>query len=266
MECTKKSSCYVGVLKAFLPSCSFYQKLIRGKDIKPSIKGLCLRETIIKNVFVKSVLLFNWKKNRYMCWGFPGDKVSTCQCRRHKRCRFYPWVRKIPWKTPWRRAWQPTPVFLPEESHGRRSLAGYSPWGCRVRHNWAPEHRAHRGTCVCIMNKWMYKYINESLCSTPETITTWLINYTPVWNEMAPHSSTLAWKIPRKEEPNRLQSMESLRVQHDWATSLSLFTFMHWRRKWQPTPVFLPGESQGCGSLVGCRLWGRTELDTTEAT
>ena len=44
------------------------------------------------------------------------------------------------------------------------------------------------------------------------------------------------------------------------------FTFMHWRRKWQPTPVFLPGESQGQGSLVGCHLWGRTELDTTEVT
>ena len=42
--------------------------------------------------------------------------------------------------------------------------------------------------------------------------------------------------------------------------------FMHWRRKWQPTPVFLPGESQGQGSLVGCRLWGHTELDTTEVT
>ena len=74
---------------------------------------------------------------------------------------------------------------------------------------------------------------------------------------MAPHSSTLAWKIPWTEEPGRLQSMGSLRVGHDWATSLSLFTFMHWRRKWQPTPVFLPGESQGRGSLVGCRLWGR---------
>ena len=45
---------------------------------------------------------------------------------------------------------------------------------------------------------------------------------------------------------------------------LSLFTFMHWRRKWQPTPVFLPGESQGRGSLMGCHLWGRTESDTTE--
>ena len=83
---------------------------------------------------------------------------------------------------------------------------------------------------------------------------------------MAPHSSTLAWKIPWMEEPGRLQFMGLLRVGHDWATSLSLFTFMHWRRKWQPTPVFLPGESQGRGSLVGCRLWGLTESDTTEAT
>ena len=83
---------------------------------------------------------------------------------------------------------------------------------------------------------------------------------------MATHSSTLAWKIPWTEEPGRLQSMGSLRVGHDWATSLSLFTFMHWRRKWQPTPVLLPGESQGWGSLVGYCLWGRTESDTTEAT
>ena len=85
-------------------------------------------------------------------------------------------------------------------------------------------------------------------------------------NNKTPHSSTLAWKIPRMEEPGGLQYMGSRRVGHDWATSLSLSTFMHWRRKWQPTPVFLPGESQGRGSLVGRRLWGRTESDTTEAT
>ena len=83
---------------------------------------------------------------------------------------------------------------------------------------------------------------------------------------MAPHSSTLAWKIPWTEEPRGLQSMGSLRVRHDWVTSLSLFAFMHWRRKWQPTAVFLPGESQGQRSLVGWRLWGHTESDTTEAT
>ena len=88
----------------------------------------------------------------------------------------------------------------------------------------------------------------------------------PLVKTMAHHSSPLAWKIPWAEESGGLQSMGTQRVRHDWATSLSLFTFMHWRRKWQPTPVFLPGESQGWQSLVGCRLWGRTELDTTEAT
>ena len=55
---------------------------------------------------------------------------------------------------------------------------------------------------------------------------------------MATHSSTLAWKIPWMEEPGRLESMGLLRVGHNWVTSLSLFTFLHWRREWQPTPVF----------------------------
>ena len=81
---------------------------------------------------------------------------------------------------------------------------------------------------------------------------------------MVTHSSTLAWRIPWTEEPGRLQSMGSLRVRHDWVNSLSLFTFMHWRRKWQPTPVFLPGESHGQRSLLGCHLWGHTESDTTD--
>ena len=83
---------------------------------------------------------------------------------------------------------------------------------------------------------------------------------------MATHSSTLAWKISWAEEPGGLQSLGLLGVGNDRATSLSLFTFRDWRRKWQPTPVFLPGESQGWGSLVGCRLWGCTESDMTEAT
>ena len=83
---------------------------------------------------------------------------------------------------------------------------------------------------------------------------------------MATHSSTLAWKIPWTEEPGSLQSVGSQRVGHNRATSLSLFTFMHWIRKRQPTPVFLPRESQGWQRLVGCHLWGRTELDTTEVT
>ena len=83
---------------------------------------------------------------------------------------------------------------------------------------------------------------------------------------MATHSSTLAWRIPWTQEPGRVQSVGSLRVGHDWATSLSLFTLMQWRRQWQPTPVLLPGESHGRRSLVGYHLQGRTESDTTEAT
>ena len=69
---------------------------------------------------------------------------------------------------------------------------------------------------------------------------------------MAPLSSTLAWEIPWTEEPGRLQSMGSQRVRHDWATSLSLFTFMHWRRQWQPTPVFLenPRDRGACWAAV----------------
>ena len=71
---------------------------------------------------------------------------------------------------------------------------------------------------------------------------------------MAAHSSTLACKIPWTEEPGGLQSMGSLRVGHDLATSLSLFTFMHWRRKWQPTPVLLPGEPGGLPSMESHRV------------
>ena len=106
----------------------------------------------------------------------------------------------------------------------------------------------HKGGVICI---------SEVIDISPSNL---------VEKAMAPHSSTLPWKIPWTEEPRRLQSMGLLRVGHDSVTSLSLFTFMHWRRRWWPTPVFLPGESQGRRRLVGCRLWGRTKLDTTEAT
>ena len=73
---------------------------------------------------------------------------------------------------------------------------------------------------------------------------------------MAPHSSTLAWKIPWMEEPGRLQSMGLLRVRHDWATSLSLFIFMYWRRKWQPTPVVLAWRIPGTGEPGGLPSMG----------
>ena len=106
----------------------------------------------------------------------------------------------------------------------------------------------------------------KRLLAMRETWVRFLGQEDPLEKEIATHSSILAWKIPWMEKPGRLQSMGSQRVGHDWATSLSLFTFKHWRRKWQLTPVFLPGESQGRGSLMGCRLWGCTESDTTEVT
>ena len=70
---------------------------------------------------------------------------------------------------------------------------------------------------------------------SPELLINTFLDSLPISEEkaMATHSSTLAWKIPWAEEPGRLQSMGSLRVRHDLATSLSVFTFMHWRRKWQ---------------------------------
>ena len=82
---------------------------------------------------------------------------------------------------------------------------------------------------------------------------------------MAPHSSSLAWKIPCMVKPGRLQPMGLLRVGLDFTFTFT-FHFHALEKEMATTPVFLPGESQGRGSLVGCRLWGRTESDTTEVT
>ena len=86
----------------------------------------------------------------------------------------------------------------------------------------------------------------------------------PLEKEMIIYSRTIAWKIPWTEEPGRLQSMGSLRIGQDWVNSLSLFTFMHWRRKWQSTLGLLPGKSHGQRSLVGYSPRGHKESDTTE--
>ena len=85
----------------------------------------------------------------------------------------------------------------------------------------------------------------------------------PLEKTMAPHSSTLAWRSPWTEEPGRLLSMGLQRVRHDRVTSLSLFPFMHWRRQWHPTPVFLL-ENHRDGGAWGAAVYGvaqsRTQL------
>ena len=140
----------------------------------------------------------------------------------------------------------------------------------------SPTSRVNSNSCP--LSRWCHPTVSSSVVPFSSRLqsfpvsgsfsTSWLFASGSLSMEkaMASHSSTLAWRILWMEEPGRLQSMGLLRVRHNWAASLSLFTFMHWRRKWQPTPVFLPGESQGWRSLVGCHLWDHTESDTTEVT
>ena len=126
-------------------------------------------------------------------------------------------------------------------------------------------------TLACLPKNWILVFIFDLFLQAMGSDFISLIG--PPWHEdkwyfimFQIKKQNFVISIPWMEEPGRLQSTGLLGVGHDWATSFSLFTFMHWRKKWQPTPVFLPGESQGRGSLVGCPLWSRTESDTTEAT
>ena len=87
-----------------------------------------------------------WPTQCFQNMGFPGGasgKESACQYRKRRTLKFNPWVRKIPW----RRKWQPTPVFLPGESHGQGSLAGDGPWGCKDGHDWTRTHNIFRNGC-----------------------------------------------------------------------------------------------------------------------
>ena len=110
----------------------------------------------------------------------------------------------------------------------------------------------------------VHDYPNHSDCDIASNgnIENWEINLVLLGSQSEKAMATPVL-LPGKSHGQRslggLQFTGSGRVRHDWANSLSLFTFMHWRRQWQATPVFLPGESQGQRSLVGCRLWGCTE-------
>ena len=123
--------------------------------------------------------------------GFPGGaSESTCQCRRHKRHRFNSWIGKIPW----RRKWQPTPVFLSTESHGQRSLLDYSPWDCKE-------------------------------------------------SDMTEVTQQTCWKRIHLQCRRRGFDPQARKIL--------------WIRKWQPTPVFLPGRSYG---LMSYRPWGHKRV------
>ena len=106
-----------------MPSATLKKKKIKQKPFNDSQLFVMLFSVLFygfKNVsFIQKYTLMQW----FPRWH--SSKESACQCRRHKRCGFDPWVRKIPW----RRKWQPTTVFLPGEFNGQRSLVGYSQTG-----------------------------------------------------------------------------------------------------------------------------------------
>ena len=116
------------------------------------------------HVYYKPIFLRKSIRIHGLPWWLSGKK-PTCQCRRHKRCGFDPWVVQIPW----RRRWQPTPGFLPGKSHGQRSLIGCSPWASqRVRHDWATKHseRHSKFQILCIYSYrhfLVYTFSNDSI-------------------------------------------------------------------------------------------------------
>ena len=163
-----------------------------------------------------------------------------------------------PWCTPfpiWNQSVVPCPVLTVASWPAYRFLERQVRWsGIPISFR-----IFHKGGIICI---------SEVIGISPSNLDSNLCFIQPgISHEvaMAPHSGTLAWKIPWMEEPGRLQSTGSRRVGYNWVTWLSLFTFMHWRRKWQPTPVFLPGESQGRGTWWAA-IYGVAESDMTDST
>ena len=194
------------------------------------IWATCWHDTILDSELTR-LLNYYILIHMLQIMGFPGGSNGSI-CLQCKRPGFDPWSGKIPW----RREWQPTPVFLSGQSHGQRSLAGYSPQRPKeLGHDWETDFN--------VSNNINLAYILEK--------------------EMATHSSVLAWRILWMEEPRGLLSTGLHRVRHNWSNLACVHVL---KKEMAPTPVFLPGESLGQGSLVDCRLWGRTESDMTEVT
>ena len=215
---------------------------------------------------------------------FPCGSVHKV-CLQWGRPGFNPWVGKIRW----RREQLPTPVFWPGEFHGL-----CNPW-CRKQSDtteslslWAslvaqkiPEisrpGKSHGRRSLVGCSPWVAK------SRTRLSDFTFTFHFHALEKEMATHSSVLAWRIPGMGEPGGLPSIGSHRVGHDWSDLAVAVAqrvkhllacrrprFDPWarkipcRRKWQSTPVFLPGEFHGLRSLAGYSPWGCRELDMTE--
>ena len=143
-------------------------------------------------------------------------KESACQC---KRLRFDTWVREISYI----RKWQPTPLFLTGKSHEQRSLADYSPWGCKnVGYNLVTLEKAmapHSSTLALKnpMDGGAWKAAIHGVANSQTRLSdfTSTFHFHALEKEMATHSSVLAWRIPGTGEPGGLLSVGSHRVGHD---------------------------------------------------
>ena len=165
----------------------------------------------------------------------------------------------------WRRQWHPTPVLLPGKSFGRRSLVGCSPWGHEESDMTEWLHFHFSLSCIGEGNG------NPLQCScleNPRDGEAWWAAVRGVTQsrtqlkQLSMHACIGEGNV----NPLHYSCLENPRDGGAWWAAVCRVTCMYWRRKWQPTPGFLPGESHGQRSLVGCSPWGCKESDMTDTT
>ena len=178
------------------------------------------------------------------------------------------------------RAWQPTPVFLPGEFHGQRSLVGYSPWGCWVEQDWATNQQLlckQDLYCRDLFILWLCWVLGlpgsvvKNLLAMQETWVRSLVQGRSSGEGNATHSSTLAWRIPWTEAAGGLRSLGSQRVEHecsDWACTCWVFSTARGFLRLEQVGAILYCGAQAChcGGIsyctrcLGLSSWGSWTL------
>ena len=214
-----------------------------------------------------SSFLLDSERNTGFSGGTSGQE-SACQDWA-PRDRFNPWVGKIPW----RRTWQPTLVFLPEKSHGQRSLVGYNPWGRKeldTTEHACIIHHSQRNTRI--FSCWTNSTPSVSIATTQPEMEDARQDFTPITQvrtlRLKERDDVISSKVPwelgfpdgtsGEELPCQCRRYERGRFD-PWVRKIC-------RRAWQPTLVSLPGESHGHRSLGGYSPRGHEESDTTGVT
>ena len=171
--------------------------------------NVCVNFSTFSTIPSRCDMASHWGFDLYFPW-------ASLVAQTVKRLPAMPETRvwSLGWKIPWRRKWQPTPGLLPGKSHGRRSLIGCSPWGCKESDKTEQLHLMTGMGFLGVANS------KEPACECWRLKRLWIISLgqkDPLEEGMATHSSILAWRIPRSEESGRLQSIELQRIGHDWS-------------------------------------------------